>query len=279
MVVNKMRFFLLIIVSFFVFSCKTEPNVNTTKVNTTSSPQNEKSEKKVAWYDYEVINVYKHDPKAFTQGLVFHNGFLYESTGNYGSSSLRKVELESGKVLQKFDLPDNVFAEGMTILNDKIYQISWKEGTAWRYNLEDFKIEKEFRYQGEGWGLTHDGTNLIMSDGSPVIRFINPETFETVKKIAVFKENGEPLVEINELEWVKGEIWANVWHKTEIARIDPESGKIKGWIDFTKMAMEETRGDSEYVLNGIAYDEKTDRIFITGKKWKSLFEVKIKEKN
>ena len=198
-----MRFYLLILISLFVFSCKTETAIPS-KGNTIPVTQ---SGNKVASYDYEIVNTYKHDPKAFTQGLVYQNGFLYESTGNYGKSSLRRVELETGKVLQKFDLPDDVFAEGMTILNNKIYQISWREGLAWRYNLEDFKKEKEFRYQGEGWGLTHDGYKSDYERWNLCYTFHESGNFEIVKTLPIFKEGGVPLVEINELEWVKGEIW------------------------------------------------------------------------
>jgi glutaminyl-peptide cyclotransferase len=272
-----MRIFFIILVLSLAFSCKTEPTVvNKPNVNTNSATTPKNTSTVIPVYGYEVLNTYKHDPKAFTQGLVFHDGFLYESTGHYGKSTLRKVELETGKVLQKYDLPDDVFAEGMTILNGKIYQISWQNGRAWQYNLEDFKLIKEFQYAGEGWGLTHDGKNLLMSDGTHIIRVINPENFETIRTIPVFRENNLPLVEINELEWVKGEIWANVWKDSRVARINPENGKIVGWIDFSPMVKEEMREPENDVLNGIAYDEKTDRIFVTGKLWRRLFEIKLK---
>jgi glutaminyl-peptide cyclotransferase len=270
-----MRFYLIILFFGLVLSCRTESS-NTNKPNVSPSP---KSSPTVSIYGYEVVNTYKHDPKAFTQGLVIFNNFLYESTGLEGRSSLRKVELETGKVVQKVDLPSEIFAEGITILNDKIYQISWKNGLAWEYDLESFTKLNEFHYSGEGWGLTNNGTNLIMSDGTHVIRFVDPKNFETVKTITVFRENGQPLMSINELEWVKGEIWANVWQDPMVARIDPESGKLKGWIDLSPMVKEEMRSDSEDVLNGIAYDEKTDRIFVTGKLWKKLFEIKLKAKS
>lgn len=273
-----MRIYLFILVFAMTFSCKTESNSgNKTNVTPASSPKTTSSV--VPTYGYEVVNTYKHDSKAFTQGLVFHDGFLYESTGQYEESTLRKVELESGKVLQKYDLPPDVFGEGMTILNGKIYQISWREGRAWQYNLDDFKLIKEFQYAGEGWGLTNDGKNLIMSDGTHILRVINPDNFETIRTISVFKENGLPLMQINELEWVKGEIWANVWQDSKIARINPENGKIVGWIDFSEMTKTEVREPGNDVLNGIAYDEKTDRIFITGKLWKKLFEIKLKAKS
>ncbi len=171
------------------------------------------------------------------------------------------------------------FGEGITILGDKIFQITWQEGKAFVYDLNDFKLLNEFRYSGEGWGLTHDGANLIMSDGTHVIRFINPETFETVRTITVLDEKSKPVLEINELEYIKGEIWANIWEQGWIMRIDPATGKLLGKIDLTKLADEQMSKDKEAdVLNGIAYDESTDRIFITGKKWKNLFEIRIKPK-
>lgn len=235
---------------------------------------------------YDVVKTYPHDPKAFTQGLVFHNGFLYESTGEYEQSTLRKVEIATGKVLQKYELPDEVFAEGIAIMGDNIYQLSWRERTAWVYNLSDFKLLRELRYAGEGWGLTHDGTNLIMSDGTHVIRFVNPESFQTVRTIVVKDESGRPLMKLNELEMVKGEIWANVWHSEEIgkpnhiARIDPATGELKGWIDLSGISPADQQGENsiENTLNGIAYDEATDRLFVTGKNWKNLYEIKLRPK-
>lgn len=237
-------------------------------------------------YTYEIVKTYAHDPKAFTQGLIFRDGFLYESTGQEGESTLRKVDLSSGKVLQKYDVPEEFFAEGMTFLNGNFYQLTWQDRTAFVYDA-DFKLLKEMRYQGDGWGLTHDGTNLIMSDGTHVLRFVNPENFQTVRTVAVFRENGQPLLNLNELEYVKGEIWANIWHSEQpnilgkpnhIARIDPSTGKILGWIDLTDISPEDVNRDSENTLNGIAYDEASDRIFVTGKKWRKLFEIKVKPK-
>lgn len=264
-----MRFFLLILALTFCFACKTESNTSKPKIV-------RKDLGSAVVEDFEIVNTYKHDPKAFTQGLAFYNGFLYESTGLTGRSSIRKVDLETGKVLQRYDIAPDFFGEGMTILNNKIYQITWQDGLAWEYDLDNFKLLREFRYPGQGWGITNDGKNLIMSDGTQVLRVINPENFETIRTIHVQKDNGQDLLNINELEWIKGEIWANVWQDTVIARIDPESGKIKGWIDFASLVKEESREPSHDVLNGIAYDERNDRIFITGKLWKSLFEIKLK---
>ena len=284
-----MRFFLLILFTIFATSCKTENSVNRQNVNANSIINSNKTANspsqttgKIPVYSYEIVNAFKHDSKAFTQGLVFHNGFLYESTGQKGDSTVRKVEINSGRVLQNHDLSNNYFAEGMTILNDRIYQITWQEGTAFVYDVNDFKLLKELRYQGEGWGLTDDGTNLIMSDGTHVIRIVDPETFKMTRTLVVLDENGRPLLDLNELEYVKGEIWANVWHSEQIgkpnhiARIDPNSGKLLGWINLQGISPGDVERDSENTLNGIAYDETGDRIFVTGKKWRNLYEIKLK---
>ncbi len=281
-----MRFYSIFFLILLSLSCNDKParsNMNLT-VNTTNT-DSAKSSLNVPVYTYDIVKAYPHDAKAFTQGLIFYDGFLYEGTGGKRArgddfySSLRKVEVETGKVLQKYDLADSFFGEGITILNDKIYQVTWQEQTGFIYDLNDFKLLKEFRYSGEGWGLTNDGTNLIMSDGTHIIRFINPETFETVRTIVVNDEKGKPLMEINELEYIKGEIWANIWQEGWIVRIDPASGKLLGRIDLTKLADEEMRKDrAADVLNGIAYDAQNDRIFVTGKKWRQLFEIKVKPK-
>ncbi len=290
-----MRIYFIILLVIFNLACDTK--TNTANINANVADKSNSTEKKsaVPVYTYEIVNTFKHDDKAFTQGLIFHNGFLYESTGEYGRSSLRKVELESGKVVQKKDVAKEFFAEGMTIFNDKIYQLTWQHYTAFVYDLETFNPIKEFRYQGEGWGLTHNGTNLIMSDGTHILRFLDPETFNVTRTVAVLQETGKPLFLLNELEYVKGEIWANIWHSEEtltgttqgrlpnigkpnyIARINPESGKVVGWIDLADISPDDDN-DGENTLNGIAYDEATDRIFVTGKEWKKLFEIKLIQK-
>lgn len=258
---------------------KTNSTANTPKTNSTGSP----STAAVPVDTYEIVKTYPHDGDAFTQGLVYLNGVFYESNGEYEESNLRKVEVETGKVLKEQKLADDYFAEGLTILNDKIYQITWRENTAFQYDM-NFKLIKEFKYTGDGWGLTNDGTNLIMSDGTHVIKFINPENFETVRTIVIKDENAKPIYKLNELEYVKGEIWANIWHSEEIkkpnhiARINPADGKLLGWIDLDGISPDDVKRDSENVLNGIAYDAATDRLFVTGKRWKKLFEIKIKPK-
>jgi glutaminyl-peptide cyclotransferase len=282
-----MRLYILLSLVFLFSTCSGTTNnsnkaVNNGNTNKPTSNSNVPSAA-VPVDTYEIVKTYKHDDGAFTQGLVFVNGFFYESDGEYGESSVRKVEVETGKVVQKKDVAEDYFAEGLTVLNDKVYQITWRENTAFQYDM-NFKLIKEFRYSGDGWGLTNDGTNLIMSDGTHVIRFVNPETFETIRTIAVNDEKGRPLMKLNELEYVKGEIWANVWHSEEvgkpnyIARVNPQDGKLLGWIDLGGISPEDIKRDSENVLNGIAYDAATDRIFVTGKKWKNLFEIKVKPK-
>ncbi len=277
-----MRLFLIIALFMTALACNS--SVSNTNNNNGNTPTNTNAKTVgVQNYTVEIVKTLPHDTNAFTQGLVVHNGFFYEGTGGYRgqdtfSSSLRKVEIETGKVLQKFDLAAQYFGEGITIFNNKIYQITWQENTAFAYDLNDFKLLKEFKYQGEGWGLTHDGTHLIMTDKTHIIRFVNPETFETVRSLAVFDEKGKPAMELNELEFIKGEIWANVWGETYILRIDPLTGKITGKIDLEKISAEQTAGSMDNVLNGIAYDEANDRIFITGKKWKNVFEIKLKPK-
>ncbi len=280
-----MRLYFFLTVVLFAASCGGGANTNGGPVANPPANTNNKP-RFVPVSSYEVVKTYPHDPKAFTQGLVFRDGFLYESTGQEGESTLRKVNLDTGKIVQKYDLPDEVFAEGIAILGDKIYQVSWRDQTAWVYNLSDFKLLREARYSGQGWGLTHDGTNLFLSDGTHVIRVLDPETFQTVRTIVVRDDTGRPLMKLNELEMVKGEIWANVWHSEEIgkpnhiARIDPASGELKGWIDLSGISPADQQGEdkSENTLNGIAYDEASDRIFVTGKNWKNLYEIRLKPK-
>ncbi|HTH37865.1 MAG TPA: glutaminyl-peptide cyclotransferase [Pyrinomonadaceae bacterium] len=281
-----MRSFFLFSVMVFALSCgDSSGGRNNTVTNGNRNADADSKLNIVPQYSVQIVATHPHDPKAFTQGLVFHNGFLYEGTGGKPargddfSSSLRKVEIESGKVVQQYDVPRDFFGEGIAILGDKIYQLTWQERTGFVYGLDDFKLLKEVRYSGEGWGLTHDGTNLIMSDGTHVIRFVNPENFTTVRTIAVNDEKGDPLMEINELEFIKGEIWANVWQTGWIVRIDPATGKLLGRIDLNSIAQDERKkSKNSDVLNGIAHDPATDRIFVTGKNWPRLYEIKVNAK-
>lgn len=225
-------------------------------------------------YTYEIKKIYPHDRAAFTQGLVFRDGHLWESTGQYGTSSLRKVELKSGRVLRSVSLTKEYFGEGMTILKGKVYMLTWQNGEAFVYGQDDFLQLRSFKYAGEGWGLTHDNDSLIMSDGSSQLKFLDPETFE-VRRVLDVADGGSPVTRLNELEYVHGEILANVWQDDRIARIDPKTGRVTGWIDLTGLLRESEREEETDVLNGIAYDESGDRLFVTGKLWPKLFEVRL----
>jgi glutamine cyclotransferase len=225
---------------------------------------------------YEVMHVYPHDRGAFTQGLLYLDGALYESTGLNGRSSLRKVELETGNVLQKVDVPSQYFAEGLAALDGKLYQLTWQNHTAFVYDLKTFKLETNFSYPYDGWGLTTDGKSLILSDGTDQIRFINPADFSVERTIDV-KENGLAEFNLNELEYIKGEIFANIWHTDDIVRIDPATGDVVGKINFAGLLSDADRDATTDVLNGIAYDAAGDRLFITGKCWPKLFEVRLKK--
>jgi glutamine cyclotransferase len=231
----------------------------------------------VPTYTYEVIKAYPHDVAAFTQGLVFHQGVLYESTGLNGSSSLRRVELETGKVLKKIEVPARFFAEGLALFNGRLYQLTWQTQRGFVYDLNSFNKLREFSYAGEGWGLTRDANSLIMSDGSSRIRFLDPDTFEVRRMIAV-QDNRRDVLQLNELEYIKGEVYSNVWMTDRIARIDPQTGKVNAWIDLSGILPPEDRPDPMAVLNGIAYDETSDRLFVTGKYWPKLFEIKLKRR-
>ncbi len=255
----------------------TNANAVATNQTTSTSNSSDKTNQPAPVYGYEIVNTFPHDPLAFTQGLIFQDGSLLESTGQNGKSSLRRVELKTGKVLQKADVPGLYFAEGMTLFNGKIYQLTWQNHKGFIYDPTTFEKQGEFRYDGEGWGLTHDAESLILSDGTYQIRFLDPQTFEVKKTISVYG-HGKPLEEINELEYVKGEIYANIWHEDRIARIDPQTGKIVGWIDLAGLLPAGEVTSEEAVLNGIAYDETGDRLFVTGKLWPKLFEIRLKQK-
>ncbi len=226
-------------------------------------------------YTYEVVHAYPHNPDAFTEGLVFINGKLYESTGLNGHSTLREEELETGKVLRNLDIPAEYFGEGLAILNGKAYQLTWQTQKGFVYDLPTFNLINSFTYTGEGWGLTTDGHSLIMSDGTSTIRFLDPATFAVQRTITV-KNQGVPVTQVNELEYIKGIIYANVWQTNNIILIDPQTGDVRGVADFSGLLPLEDRANHPDVLNGIAYDPATDRIFVTGKLWPKLFEVKLK---
>ncbi|GAB6060061.1 glutaminyl-peptide cyclotransferase [Desulfonatronum parangueonense] len=222
---------------------------------------------------FRVINTFPHDPKAFTQGLLFHDGLLYESTGGWGSSSLREVELETGRVLRIHHLPAQYFGEGLALWQNRLIQVTWKSGTGFVYDLNTFAQLKTFSYSGEGWGLTQDEQGLILSDGSNTLRRIDPDTFQETGRIAVHFE-GRPMRGLNELEYIEGEIWAKVFPTDDMVRIDPQTGHVLSRVDLAGI-LGPRRRSSEAVPNGIAYDAATQRIFVTGKLWPLLFEIQV----
>jgi glutaminyl-peptide cyclotransferase len=225
-------------------------------------------------YGFEVIQSWPHDPQAFTQGLVFRNGRLYEGTGGNGESSLREVELATGAVLRRRDLAAQYFGEGITFLGGRLFQLTWRSRVGFIYDAATFQPAGQFSYTGEGWGLTDDGTSLILSDGTSTLRFLDPTTFAVQRTLKV-TDNGREVSQLNELEYVNGEVYANVWMKDVIARIDPATGNVKGWIDLTGLLAPEDRTGREDVLNGIAYDVANNRLLVTGKRWPRLFQIRV----
>ena len=236
-----------------------------------AAPQ--KAERSIPILGVKILKTYPHDPHAFTQGLEFFDGFLYESTGETGQSSLRKVDLESGKVMQKTDLAPEYFGEGLTIFRGEIYQLTWLSKIGFVYDLKTFRKLRDFHYYGEGWGLANNGSNLILSDGTNTLRYINPETFEVVRTLEIYAGK-EAVTNLNELECIGNDIYSNVWHANRIARIDAGTGQVRDWIDLSAIA-EKEQTEAEAVLNGIAYDSARHRLFVTGKNWAHLFEVRI----
>lgn len=224
---------------------------------------------------YQVLHFYPHDSQSFTQGLVFVDGRLYESTGLNGRSSIRMVDVSSGKVLQKYDLPREYFGEGLTDWGSNLIQLTWKNHTAFVYDRFTFSVLRTFQYDGEGWGLTHDKTQLIMSDGTSYLRFLDPKSFKETRRVRVTDESGSPVDKLNELEYVHGEIYANIWQSDQIVRIAPRTGKILAWVDLSGILDKRELESSDAVLNGIAYDPTTNRLFVTGKLWPKLFEIRI----
>jgi len=241
------------------------------------SPRPQATSQPIAIYTYEIVNTYPHDRNAFTQGLAFDNGFLYEGTGQYGNSSLRKVDLATGDVLQMRRLSSDYFGEGITIYDDTIVQLTWESHMGFLYDKNSFNLLRQFSYPTEGWGITYDGERLIMSDGTSLLHFLNPETLETMGYIEV-SDNDKPASRLNELEYVNGKVYANVWQTDRIAIIEPRDGRVTAWIDLSGLLRtQEYRGYVD-VLNGIAYDSQADRLFVTGKLWPFLFEIKLATK-
>ena len=225
-------------------------------------------------YTYRVVHVYPHDPSAFTQGLEYHDGFLYEGTGLRGQSTLRKVRLENGQVVQKVDLPPDVFGEGITVVDGRILELTWQAHLGFVRDRATFRVDHTFNYPGEGWGLANDGAHIFMSDGTAQIRVWDKATLAEKDRITV-RDNGRAVQYLNELECVRGEIYANVWQTDRIARIAPSDGRVIAWIDLTGLLPAADREEHVDVLNGIAYDAARGRLFVTGKLWPKLFEIEI----
>ncbi len=228
----------------------------------------------VKFYQYRIVNEFPHDTSAFTQGLFFHDGALYESTGEYGQSVLREVALETGETLRAAALPSRRFGEGSVAVGERIFVLTWRSGMGYVFDRETLREMQTFTYDGEGWGLTYDGDRLIMSDGTPTLRFLDPQTLQENGRLSV-TFRGSPLHNLNELEWVDGEIFANVWQSDAIVRIDPSTGAVTGVIDLRGILKDNAQMMGADVLNGIAYQEETGRLFVTGKNWPSLFEVEL----
>ena len=225
-------------------------------------------------FTYRVMNTYYHDSNAFTQGLIYEDDILYEGTGLYGRSSLRKVDLETGKILQIQEIPDQFFGEGITLFENRIIQLTWKSQVGFIYNKNNLSLINTFSFPTDGWGITHNGVHIIMSDGTAALYFLNPSSFEEVHRLTV-TEKKNPVTMLNELEYIEGEIYANIYRTNRIAKIDPQTGDVNAWIDLKGLRKKMTVSKPIDVLNGIAYDKKNKRLFVTGKLWPNLFEIEL----
>ncbi|MFN4296398.1 MAG: glutaminyl-peptide cyclotransferase [Brevundimonas sp.] len=224
---------------------------------------------------YRVVQSYPHDPTAFTQGLLWRDGYLYESTGQHGASGVRQVRLEDGEVIRREAIPRQYFGEGLVDRGDRLIGLTWRHGIGFVWDIESFTLVTAFTYPGEGWGLTRDDRRLIMSDGTAELRFLDPDTFAEIGRVRV-TDGGEAVANLNELEWIEGEVWANIWGSDRIARIDPETGRVAAWVDLNGLLPEGDRPGAD-VLNGIAWDAQNRRLFVTGKYWPTLFHIEVIE--
>ncbi len=243
---------------------------------TNSSYANEKIDTPV--FGYKIVNTYPHNTNSFTQGLIFDKGVLYESTGLNGRSAVKIVDLKTGKTLKSHELPDNYFGEGIAIIENKIIQLTWRSKTGFVYDKKTLKLIKKFSYQTQGWGITYDGKYLIISDGSAVLYFMDPNTFKVVGTLEVYGDNGK-VSKLNELEYINGEIYANIWGTEKIARINPKTGRVTAWIDLSGLLNKEDKKNRVDVLNGIAFNSDKGSLFVTGKLWPKMFEIELVPKN
>lgn len=243
---------------------------------TNSSYANEKIDTPV--FGYKIVNTYPHNTNSFTQGLIFDKGVLYESTGLNGRSAVKIVDLKTGKTLKSHELPDNYFGEGIAIIENKIIQLTWRSKTGFVYDKKTLKLIKKFSYQTQGWGITYDGKYLIISDGSAVLYFMDPNTFKVVGTLEVYEDNGK-VSKLNELEYINGEIYANIWGTEKIARINPKTGRVTAWIDLSGLLNKEDKKNRVDVLNGIAFNSDKGSLFVTGKLWPKMFEIELVPKN
>lgn len=275
-----------LLVLFSLASCERYPHLSPDELGTTFTPTDSTASAEIPVYTYEVVNTYPHDADAFTQGLVYHDGVLYEGTGQHpyfgpgsssnGTSTLRKVAIETGEVLQSIQIDRQHFGEGVAILGDEIIQLTWQSQIGFVYDLETFQLKREFVYTTEGWGITHDGSRYIMSDGTASLYLRDSQSLNQLARVDVKDDRGD-VWRLNELEFIKGEIWANVWQTDLIARINLLTGRVVGWVDLTGL-LADRPADPDAVLNGIAYDAENDRIFVTGKLWPTLFEIRVRLK-
>lgn len=268
-------FFFITLLSFSLISClnscKSKPLVQN------KATENIETKKLEKHYLPKIVQIYPHSTSSYTQGLYYFQGFLYEGTGQYGASKLMKIDINSGNYLRKIDLLPIYFGEGITILNNKIYQLTWQNKKGFIYDLNSFKKIGEFSYPGEGWGITSDSTNLIISDGSNFLNFYNPESFELIKTLMVARSDDSPVYNLNELEYINGKIFANIYMTNDIAIINPETGKVEGILDITSLKLQLDSPEEAEVANGIAYNPEKGHYFITGKYWSNLFEIELTE--
>jgi glutamine cyclotransferase len=269
-----MKFIIALIMLLMLISCGANSNKEHERISNKISKEEKPKQNQIINTNVRIINKIKHDPLAYTQGLIYYNGFLYESTGQRGASTLRKIDPKTGEIIKKISVPGMYFSEGICIYENMIYMITWTSGKCFVYDLDTFEQIKEMGYNGQGWGLANYGNKFLMSDGSNVLRVIEPSNFFVEKNISVVDENFNPISYLNEMENIKGEIWANIWMQDKIARINPDNGNLIGWVDISNLREFVTNPDQE-VSNGIAYNEDEDVIYLTGKNWEYIFLVQL----